>query len=1251
MSNLTEIVDVNSLEHCGDVRQNPKADNLVFAGAYPVIEKFEQIKTNDRAGRDSSILNVKGVNNWELWTHEDSCKDIVGGHPRVVKALKFIDGVQGSTNAIQELDDSWMAISLTQLLHGVGDNKISLKDGGNQTLMFIGDTTKVGSYLEVKYKRNLPEVDDVIKFREDFFTEYKKTNFLEEITYSASNYDYTHSTTKLKQGNHYTIKVTGKATREDGTIVDGNFQIPKGDVSKKNVISFGISNSQGIPINDYNATYINGGEYTKSFTATKDATIGFRLEDFDRTNTTGSFTIKLYESIKQPIKSGVVKSVNNVHVLNPFNKEGQVVEEYIVKSINEGGNEFTLKKSDRDSASFPAVTTHIISPTHGKWWASSSLADCSLSISGNADDGTSFTKDFDLEVGQDEQKLDLLAIVANMDGLTCTYNGKSWYNVTPKVCYKLSSKNITIGDDTATTEVNSANIIKERYVRHFEWMLFDQELLSENGKSRLFQAIDYSNDEDDSILQIFSYLRCKYGFPWINGLEEVGDWKQCKFQPPPKEVPKVDPPIATCCFTQLTWTFWSHTYKTIHETTATTPQTEHFQRTELVDGTAGAYKVTTDNSGNTGTICAPLKDTLKVWGQTGETKSAWTWNVYGPFGIPTSSAIMMAIPCVPPVDKGKNKIKAKLQQYLKGLKSFTYVTSVEAYGQHDKTGSKWSKPPRNIVDESSDIGRYVTYGNSSTGRIVSVNNGLLNAVTYTLTNLYAKNDVIKEGSQTTTGSLTTTKIGAYAYITCKPKTFGGSWTYIKPIRDVFPYSLMVDETYTTKTTLQSSSTIASDFETVVAYGKFSDVSDVGLYAKIPDFDPDEIVTYVSFDVTAPPYTYRVFNEDSIANEFTTTAITKTESVTQYFGDYYTTSTASTSELAFRGGSTAFKVVGTKPQLSSDWTLIETYKTTADGTFSTTINALSFEELDSYRNANHYGLCGESSETNGISFLHQYPARDTNQVYVRYPTLYTNSNLQSKFYKSPYNTAPVYALQDYSDIHNRYKRLNTYGDDPINNFHEFEIINDQIKNGKIEAVVGGADYEARKRIAEQRRQDARGRREFRANQNKSGHSYRARGEGYDFYGEVRNGTETSSSRAVQIRITTASAEDSTFTKWSTSMQSSTWKNIAGNTKLLVQDKRLSAELAPYNKARNGAWPRPDLGSTTQGGYQDYEDYRQNFPHSISSTLPDRRNYDAPTTFQYNPNVFYNQKNGAGYTSWYTLNTFSHTKVYPAENECF
>jgi len=1263
MSNLTELIDIHSLDHCGDTRQNPKTNNLVFTGQYPRVEKFEEIQTKDRAGRDSSILNVKGVNNWELWTHEDACKDIDGGHSRTVKALSFLDGVQGSTDAIQGVKDSWMAVGLTELIHGTGDSKISLKDGGDQTLLFMGDTTKTSSYIEVRYKRNLPEVGDKIKFREDFFAEYIKSNYLEEITYSASEYEYTHSTTELKQGNHYTIKVTGKATREDGTIVDGNFQIPQGNVGKANVISFGISNSQGIPISDYNATYINGGEYTKSFTATKNATIGFRLEDFDRTNTVGSFTIKLYESIKQPIKSGVVKSVGNVHILNPFNKEGQASEEYVVKSINEGTNEFTLKRSDRDSMGFPAVTTHIISPTHGKWW-SSTQTDCSLDISGKSDDETAFNKEYSIEVGLDAQKLDLFAIVANANGLNCTYNGQAWYTVTSKLCYSLSAENITIGNASSVTEVDSASISKERRIRHFEWMFFDQELLSENGGNRMFTYSPTKLDEvNDDMLYIFSYLRCKYGYPWLNGLEEIGKWKQCKFQQPPKDVPEIEPPIATCCFTQVSWTFWSHTYETIYETTATTPQTEQFFRTELVAGTASQETVTTDQSGNTGTDCTDLSDTLSVWGQSGETKSDWTWNIYGPFGIPTSSAEIFPIPCVPPVDRGRNKLKNRLNAFLKGVKSLTYETTVGAQGEHKLTSSVWSKPKAYTSPRSTkDIGKYVTYLNSMTGRIVDISHGahVLSDITYTVTNLYAKNDVIAEGSQSTTGSTTLTynEIRGFAYVSCKPKYFGGSWTYVTPIRDVFPYTAMVDETFTTKTILQSSSTIKSEYPSVEAYGKFSEVSSLALGAyDNKNFKPDEIISYVVFDITAPPYTFRVFEDDSVANEFTTTDITQVEGTSQYYGDYYTTSTASTSEVAFKGGETEFKTMKYELVKTSDYTLIRTFETTALGSFTTTMNALSYENMDKdSTDIKHYGLCGEKSETEGISFLHQYKGTDTGQLWVSNPSAYTNTNYKDDFYEAYSDRFNVNIAKRYDQInedrnHARYRRLNTYGDDPINNFVEFEYLNDQLKNGKImEAVVAGADYEQRQRIAKQRRQYHRGHREFTRNQAKSGHSFYATGAGDAFWGEVRRGTNTSSSRPVNIRVTTQSADDSTFTKWSTSAQSSSWKNIAGNTKLLVQDKRLSAELAPYNQARNGAWPRPDHGSTTQGGFRDFDDYRQNFPHSLSSTMPDRRDRWRKPEPPYNPiNDYYNRSPSP--TSWYEINTFSHTRLLTAENECF
>jgi hypothetical protein len=1202
MSNLIQAVDINKLENCGDARQNPKTGNLEFATNYPTLEIFEEIGEKDRAGREASKLNVKAVNKWELWGVKDSCGEAVGGHPRVVNALQFKDNVIGTTDSIQSVDDSCMIVGLTQLVHGVGSEDISLKDGGNQNILELGS-----GKLKLSYKRNLPLVGEKIKYRENYYTQNKLSEFVEEINYTAQDSEYQYGNVELKKGSHYTIKVTGKITRSDSTIIDGNYVVPQGDTSKKRVSSFGVSNSQNVEIKDDSLTYSNGGEYIKSFTAVDNSTIGFRVADYDRTDSEGSIKIRLYKSVKQPLTNGIITNSVSDHFLNPYNKEGQSVEEYVVKSIDETTNKMTLKRSDRDTNDWSAVETYIISPTLGKWW-NSSKSDCLLKIEGISDDSTAFSQTFEIEQGEDKESLDMYVIVANCNGLSICYNGQSFYDITSKLCYSFSTETIKVGDNENSTLVNSSAIVKPRFVRHFEWLFFDQEFQSNNI---------YTNSENftpwikqDDLLYVMSYLRCKYGYPWDNGVEEVGKWKECK-QLAIKKVVEPPPPTITCCFTTISWTYMSQTYLRIKETTHTHPVTNYFENSSTsIAVSASVPTITTDNSGETHLTCTDKEDTISEWGVSGQTRSTMVENWYGPFGIPTWTQTIFPIPCVPVVNRKNLRPLENQYANLEGLKSETYETTIGAYGEYTTEKTSYFKPST----YETKIGEYAKIGNT-TGRIIGITEGDVN--TYQITNLYVKNDVNGLGSETTTGTTTSTNL-TYAYISCKPKSFGGTWTYISPVRDVVTHTAIRSTTWTTTQTLKSATKVSSEYPT---YAKWFT-------------ENGEVFTLVVANTTAKPITFKVYVPTDVTNTFDTTSTDTTSTKSEYYGDYYTTETASTSELAYEGGETIFVTYKNQMPKSTAWTSVNTYSTILIGNFTTSVQAFSFDNMDNLQEQiSHYQLCAKTDATTELWNQALVPLTNKSKM------LFSGSTTLHGKYQHLDIENNTYAKQILG--FDRKGEIRSYGDISLVE-QDLDFLTMVAGDGRLIQKPSLLDDQQKKQVIDRRRQEQRRNREFRRRTKRNSNVYRAVStdeEGRHITHDVLFGhlprTATSSS-SMQSKTYVGSykhSPDSTLEKISYEKVTYTWSNVQGN--------------SDYRASVNPYYANPKASPNgLRGGVNDY---RKNFPHSESSTMPPQ-NFDTwyPDSIQYDP---YNRYQAlATPDSWKTIDTFSYKKTFYAENEC-
>jgi len=936
MSDLEELIDINKVSNQGDERQNPIGGNVIYSGSFPTLEIFEEIQEKDRAGRARTKLNLKAQDPWEARVSDvgqENCGSFNGVYPKIVKALKHLDGVQGATDSIQQIEDSWMAVGLTQAKGGVHSTGITLKDSGGQSLCFIGDTTKSGAYLDISYKRNLPEVGDLIKCREDGIFEYERSELIEEISYSPTKATFTYSSEELIKDRHYVIEVSGKCTKADGSIIDGNYVVPLGVTADARVSGFGVFNSHGVNISSTELDYNNGGTYKKSFQATENSKIGFRLEDLDISGNTGTFSIKLYSSKPMPLVSDIRASGDITNISSPFNKEGQAIESYEVISIDEDTNQMVLRRSDRASVD-PTITTHIIAPTLGKWWASD-LSDLSLEIDGKSDDSTSFNYTTEIESGEDLEDVDLFGVRANLGGLWLSYNGRTWVNVTTQECYSLSTGSILIGDATNTTEVLGSSTAKERYVRHFEWLFFDNTL------------------QEKDFLNIFSYLRCKYGYPWDNGTEALGDWKECVYMPPPN-LKTIDPPIITCCFTNFTYTFQSASYATIHEPTNTCV-TWLSSATWYGNGTHTKPVVTTDASGNTGMGVEYGKKFCQTNNTVVGEVDTWTWNIYGPFYFQSSSQTEFPVACDDIgvlVDGRANKEKLEFAK-----NGTTYLTTIEAVANREVTETIYQKPPSPICK----IGSYAEIGNI-TGRVTGITTGAT-GTTYGIKNLHAKNQALLEGSQTTTGSTTGTSLNCLV-LKCSERGFGGKWTYKAPVHESFTYAYDTTFNYSTITSILSSTTSGSKFPPVA----------IGFGVDFRTMIPSNYYT-----------TYVRWVKASVLNTFETTAQGTSTKKGVWYANPYTTTTQSTSELAFVGADSYF-ASAEEIDFSDQWISMGTKTIESLAPYTTEVEAFSYNITSRQYGGRGYMQCFDSDTSFDLRFWDVFRSEEPEKA-LSYLNLY------------------------------------------------------------------------------------------------------------------------------------------------------------------------------------------------------------------------------------------------------------------------
>lgn len=991
---ISQIVDCHRVANHTTPRQNAKTGNLTSSGSTEAeLDIFEIIQSDDRASRRQGSLNAKALKPWEVKQVDGGEEGIGAGYSRRVDAMRFSDLSTYTTDSISQVDGEITIISLTQPVDSIHTDGSPMADSGGQYIFHMGDETEASTHLKAYYKRKAPEVGDKLTLRQNASYTERAGKVISSITYDGTpDLKYSEELTPL---NRYFLKVTGKATFSNGDIIDGNYYKPNGGTAT--LTDSALYNQMGIAFRDDAQSFTNGGAYVHSFAmpnprhSTEFKALGLMLDTgvLDHEDITSiDLKVEISPAIKVANWSNIQTGGNTNQQGQGFDVEGKATTEWEVVSVNESSNRMEIKRSDQLGES--AMETCIISTDAGRWWDNKSRGYLHLVVEGKTDDDTDFDLAFIVDESteentKDEEPLNLLVIGISCEGVKVSRNGTFGAYATRKSCLTLADQSIKVGAKSNSpheTEINTALIKKERHIRHFEWLMFNKNLSTEDT------------------LKVMRYLRCKYGYPWDNGNEQFGAWKRCEYNP----VPKRPPTIVTCCFTTETGIAMVPTYVSSRAISCLA-QLMFGRTTGYTDMGFGLPKVSTGRTGaliTSSTYCEPQSVKTAVTGSFWQTKNVISVIQWGPFYYPSVTQSIHATHCFDENESIEGGVQLSPRAQGK-----TTTTIADMVGKHSKTEIIYIKPNKIITDSC-----VFAKDNKHTFRVTSATSssrkGVLGTRYYVSVsghNVFKRNDVLSDGSESTTGTTSarqesykngyqTLNVQNDFTLLAKKKTtkaFWTYWTYDTPVNATYTAVTGVTKTYTTKTTLYSATTTDTFYNNT----KTSSNADGSTYVMAEDTDTSSYSLWVS---------------QTSSSTYASTAESSTTTNTSWNVPAHSIGTASTRSVEYIEDKTFFGELSLSDQ-TQKWTSVSTRSTTAFGDHTSVVSCF-VPYSNTYKKFYNLPL-GRDGEVNLMDFVAFY-----NKLIEK------NSTLASAYLQEWDNTYVNHWIKNNSDYTKNY-----YHDDP------------------------------------------------------------------------------------------------------------------------------------------------------------------------------------------------------------------------------
>jgi hypothetical protein len=676
------------------------------------------------------------------------------------------------------------------------------------------DDTK--PHVAISYSRRLPVAGELIQWKplSDMPSgnrHFRRSRLLGSITYNASNSTFLHTDFQFKKGVTYLAEISGRCSYHgdfEKEYADGNYVRTLADWNNPTPSANAITNTAGLvdELIDFELAFNDGGTYEKFFEAPEDGTIGFKFADSTPEDNTGTITIKFYATIEEATEPLTVSGISNALVVrNAHNSQGTPSDVYEIVSVDSSANSMTIKRHGDTTE----ATAYMISPSMGRWWRYHALTDSRGTFDQGGKQGSEVmlkvkvrdTNNLDQELEflmnnlffedstKDAENLDLFYLKSRKGDVEVGYNGSQLYSFPSPVVGldSLRDEEMVLGGTGTETEVLAGSRTKKRGIRQFEWLMFNMAI------------------PDSQFVSCMGYLRCKYGYPFLDGtVEEMGKSWECnsvlrdrKNQIVEKTTKTVESPWKYCSF-ETTSTTPTHTDCTTGTKTITWVNT-YFTRRKSDTYTVWRrdYSTSTATNGDCYTTqrvfdgttwvsqCVPSPSGKKVTTARFYTSKEIVFGkhvAFGPFAIPSTTMVGFSfIPC--PDDGVNRRAWYKREATLTGDACVSY--------------KKYNKPEYDSTTmESMDSISYRSNERDYTGLVTSTESHSSNGFLISLSHLRAENSVAPSYYKTLTGTTSMSASEATKLtIRTTRKSFSESWLITMPAWNTLTYEGSSEATY------------------------------------------------------------------------------------------------------------------------------------------------------------------------------------------------------------------------------------------------------------------------------------------------------------------------------------------------------------------------------------------------------------------------------------------------------------------------